>query len=310
MRTKRIGSLEVSVVGLGCNNFGMRIGAAETRAVVDAAIDAGINYFDTAEMYGGGGRSEELLGQALGARRGSVYVATKWGGDPPGVERAGSREAVMTAVEGSLARLGTDYIDHYQLHRPDSDTPIEETLGALAELVEAGKVREIGCSNFDVPMLDQAAAAAATSGVTGFASVQNHYSLLTRAPETDGVLDACRRHSIGFVPFFPLEAGVLTGKYRAGEPLPEGTRLAAIGDRAARFIDDRRLATVAAVSDWAAANGHTVLDAAMSWLAGNELVATVISGATKPEQVAANAAAATWEMSSQQRAELERILDG
>ena len=309
MRTRRIGSLEVSVVGLGCNNFGMRIGPEETRAVVDAAIDVGINYFDTAEMYGGGGRSEELLGQALGGRRSGVYIATKWGATPPGVERPGSRDAVMTAVEGSLARLGTDYIDHYQLHRPDPATPIEETLGALAELVDAGKVREIGCSNFDAAQLDQAAAAA-TLGVTGFASVQNQYSLLTRDPETDGVLDACRRHSIAFVPYFPLESGVLTGKYRAGEPLPEGTRLAASGDRAARFIDDHRLAIVAAVSDWAAESGHTVLDAAMSWLAGNAAVATVIAGATRPEQVTANAAAATWEMTPEQRAELERVLQG
>jgi aryl-alcohol dehydrogenase-like predicted oxidoreductase len=309
MKNKQIGSLDVSVVGLGCNNFGMRIDADATRAVVDAAIEAGIDYFDTAEMYGGG-LSEQYLGMALAGRRESVHIATKWGATPPGVERPGRRDEVRTAVEGSLARLGTDYIDHYQLHRPDPDTPVEETLGALAELVTEGKIREIGCSNFDASMLGDAAAAATTIGVAPFASVQNRYSLLTRDPETNGVLDACRRTGVAFVPYFPLESGVLTGKYSAAQSFPEGTRLAAMGDRSAQFIDDERLKVVTAVAEWASSSGHTVLDAAMSWLADNDTVATVIAGATKPEQVRANAAAASWAMTAVERAELEALLAG
>jgi aryl-alcohol dehydrogenase-like predicted oxidoreductase len=216
----------------------------------------------------------------------------------------GTREAVRAAIEGSLRRLGTDYIDHYQLHNPDPETPIGETLAALAELVTEGKVREIGCSNFSAAQLDESTTAASA----GFSTVQNHYSLLTRTPETDGVLDACARHSIGLVPYFPLESGVLTGKYRAGEGLPDGSRLAAWGDRAGAFIDDDRLATVAAISEWAAAHDHTVLDAAMSWLVGNPQVTTVISGATKPEQVRSNVKSSGWAMDPDERAALERLL--
>lgn len=304
MDTRTIGALEISAVGLGCNNFGMRIDAEQTKEVVDAAIDAGINYFDTAEAYGGG-QSEEFLGAALSGRRDSVLVATKWGMLPAETgPRNGTREAMRTALEGSLRRLGTDYVDHYQLHNPDPATPIGETLDALAELVAEGKVREIGCSNFSADQLD----AAASAGARGFATVQNHYSLLTRDPETDGVLDACGRHGIGFVPYFPLESGLLTGKYTAGEELPEGSRLAAWGDRAGMFISDERLAIVAAITEWAGDHGHTVLDAAMSWLTSNPLVATVISGATKPEQAAGNAAAGSWAMSAEERAELEALL--
>ena len=305
MDTRTIGSLEVSVVGLGCNNFGMRIDADQTRAVVDAAIDAGINYFDTAEGYGGG-KSEEFLGAALAGRRESVHVATKWGMLPAadGAPGNGTREAVRTAIEGSLQRLGTDYIDHYQFHNPDPDTPIADTLAALAELVSEGKVREVGCSNFTAAQLDEAAVADPASFVT----VQNHYSLLTRDPETNGVLDACGRHAIGFVPYFPLESGLLTGKYRAGEDLPEGSRLAAWGERAGMFITDERLATVAAISDWAADRGRTVLDAAMSWLTSNPQVSTVISGATKVEQVRGNVAAGSWAMTADERSELEALL--
>ncbi|MBI5088264.1 MAG: aldo/keto reductase [Actinobacteria bacterium] len=308
MERRRIGSLDVSLVGLGCNNFGMRIDAAQTKAVVDAAIDAGITYFDTAESYGNGA-SEEYLGAAVQGRRDQVLIATKWGmavaeGGPP----PGSRDAIRAAVEGSLRRLGTDYIDHYQLHRPDPDTPVGETLSALAELREAGTVREIGCSNFSADQLDEAASIATELGISGFASVQNRYSVLTRDPDTDGVLDACARHGIAFVPFFPLESGVLTGKYRAGAPMPEDSRLAAWGDRAARFIDDDRLRDVAALTEWAESRGHSVLDLAASWLGSNPLVSTVICGATKPEQVHANAEAASWTMSDAERAEAVALL--
>lgn len=295
-------------MGLGCNNFGMRIDADQTRKVVDAAIEAGINYFDTAEGYGGG-KSEEFLGAALAGRRDQVCIATKWGMLP--VENGpanGTREAVRSAIEGSLRRLGTDHIDHYQFHNPDPATPIAETLAALDELVREGKVREIGCSNFSAEQLDEAAAVSEAAGSARFVTVQNHYSLLTRDPETNGVLDACARHSIGFVPYFPLESGLLTGKYKAGEDLPEDSRLAAWGDRAGAFITDERLATVDALSTWAAERGHTVLDAAMSWLTSNPQVATVISGATKVEQVTGNVAAGSWPMTPDDRTTLESLL--
>ena len=305
---RRIGELEVSVVGLGCNNFGMRISAEETKAVVDAAIDAGVNYFDTAESYGGGGRSEEFLGAAIAGRRDQVIVATKWGSPSTATDdapRPGSREGVRAALEGSLRRLGTDHVDHYQLHRPDPDTPLSETLGALAELRAEGKIREIGCSNFTADLLDAAVEAAAESGVDWFASVQNHYSLLTRDPERDGVLDACARHGIAFVPYFPLESGVLTGKYRADEPPPEGTRLAAWGERASRFKNDAAMAEVARLTRWAEDREHSILDLAVSWLVSNDQVASVICGATRPEQVRANVAAAGWALTDADRRDLE-----
>lgn len=305
MEHRRIGELEASVVGLGCNNFGMRIDADQTKAVVDAAIDAGINYFDTAEGYGNG-LSEEFLGAALKGRRDQVLVATKWGMLPTDddVPPTGSAEAVRTAVEASLSRLGTDYIDHYQYHRPDGRTPVAETLGALAELVAEGKVREIGCSNFSAAQLDEAEKISAEAGIPRFVTVQNHYSLLTRDPEDDGVLDACGRLGIGFVPFFPLESGVLTGKYTFGEAAPEGTRLASMGERAERFLNDERAPRVAAMKAWADAKGHSLLDAAIGWLLSDERVTSVISGATKPEQVQANAAAGAWIMTAEERAEL------
>lgn len=291
------------MVGLGCNNFGMRISAAEAKAVVDAALDVGVNCFDTAESYGDGA-SEEYLGAALAGRRDRAVIATKWGGRGS-VEHPGRPAAVRASLEASLARLGTDHVDHYQLHRPDPTTPIADTLGVLAELRAEGKVREIGCSNFTAEQLDEAAAAAVEAGLPPFASVQNHYSLLTRDPESNGVLDACARHGIAFVPYFPLEAGVLTGKYRRGEALPEGSRLAAWGARGEGFLGDDRLARVAALSDWVAERGHTILDLAMSWLVSNPQVATVISGATKPEQVRANVAAAGWALTTAERAALD-----
>lgn len=303
MERRRIGVLEVSVVGLGCNNFGMRISAAEAKAVVDAALDSGVNYFDTAESYGDGA-SEEFLGPAVTTRRDEVLIATKWGGRGSS-DHPGAPAAVRASLEASLARLGTDHVDHYQLHRPDPTTPIADTLGVLAELRAEGKVREIGCSNFTAGQLDEAAAVAGELGLPPFASVQNHYSVLTRDPEDNGVLGACARHGVAFVPYFPLESGVLTGKYRCGEAPPEGSRLAAWGARGEGFLGDDRLARVAAMSDWAAERGHTILDLAMSWLASNPQVATVIAGATKPEQVRANVAAASWALTAADRAALD-----
>lgn len=296
------------MVGLGCNNFGMRIDEAQTKVVVDAAIEAGITYFDTAEGYGGG-TSERYLGAALAGRRDQVAIATKWGMLPAedGAPPNGSPEAVRAAVDGSLERLGTDRIDHYQMHNPDPSVPIGETLGALADLVAEGKVLELGCSNFSADQLDEATTAGAATGAS-FVTVQNHYSLLTRQPESNGVLEACARHGIGFVPYFPLESGVLTGKYTAGAELPAGSRLEAWGERAGFFLSDERLAVVEAVSAWAAERGRTVLDAAMSWLTSNPQVTTVISGATKAEQAAGNAAAGSWAMTAEERTELEALL--
>jgi aryl-alcohol dehydrogenase-like predicted oxidoreductase len=309
MEYRRIGQLEVSLVGLGCNNFGMTIDAEQTARVVDAALDAGITYFDTAESYGKG-QSEEFLGRALGARRPDVFVATKWGhtaslGEG---ERGGDPALVRRSLEASLRRLGTDYVDHYQLHRPDPDTPPAETLGVLEELRQEGKVREIGCSDFTAAQLDDAASAAEARSLHPYASVQNHYSLLKREPERGGVLEACARHDVAFVPYFPLESGLLTGKYHAGRPLPDDSRLQRGGKRAGAFIDDDQLAIVERLTAWAAERDRSMLELAMSWLASNPQVASVIAGATKPDQVTANAAAAGWRMSAEERAEVDRLV--
>lgn len=308
MEMRKIGSLDVSVVGLGCNNFGMRIDADATVSVVDAALDAGINYFDTAESYGNGA-SEEFLGAALAGRRDDALIATKWGGARRADDStpAGTPDAVRTSLEASLERLGVDHIDHYQLHQPDAETPIADTLGVLAELRDAGKIREIGCSNFSEAQLDEAANVAAELDVAPFASVQNHYSLLTRDPESNGVLAACERTGTAFVPFFPLESGVLTGKYRPGESYPPDTRLA-VWERPERFASDDRLETVAALEKFATGAGHTVLDLAIGWLVTNPLVASVICGATKPEQVTSNIAASSWRLSDTERAQVDTIL--
>ncbi len=311
MEHRSLGQLSVSVVGLGCNNFGMRIDAEQTARVVHAAIDAGINYFDTAESYGRG-MSEEYLGRALGDRRSDVLVATKWGhtvslGDG---ERGGDPTQIRRRLEDSLRRLGTDYVDHYQLHRPDPDTPAEDTLGCLAELREEGKIREIGCTHFTADQLRAAHAAAIDHGLSPYPSVQNHFSLLTRDPETDGVFAACEELGVAFVPYFPLESGLLTGKYRRGEARPEGSRLAAWGDRADAFIDDDKLAVVERLIAWSDARGHDLLDLAISWHTSHPLVATVIAGATKPEQIAANVAAASWNLTDADRAEVDAVIAG
>ncbi|WCO68122.1 aldo/keto reductase [Iamia majanohamensis] len=311
METKEIGELEVSAVGLGCNNFGMMIDQAGTQAVVDAALEAGITYFDTAESYGGG-ESEVMLGKALGSRRDEMVIATKWGHTKSlaAGERGGDPALVREHLEASLTKLGTDHVDHYQLHRPDPDTPPEETLGVLAELRAEGKVREIGCTAFSAAQLEEHHAAAEAAGVPPWASVQNHYSLLTRDPETDGVFDACERLGTAFVPFFPLESGLLTGKYRAGEDRPDDARLARWGERSADFIDDDRLAVVERLIAWCEERDHTLLDLAISWHTSHPLVASVISGATRPDQVRANVAASTWSLTAEDRAEVDRVVAG
>jgi aryl-alcohol dehydrogenase-like predicted oxidoreductase len=304
MDTRTIGSLTVSVVGLGCNNFGMRIGRQETAAVVGAALDAGITLFDTADIYGGT-KSEKHLGAALGARRDEIVLATKFGVPYEGHAGGASPDYIRTAVEDSLSRLGTDRIDLYQLHAPDSKTPIADTLGALGALVAEGKVREIGCSNFSAPMLEEAAGAVA-EGAPSFVSVQNQYNALHREPE-DAVLPLCDRTGLAFLPYFPLASGLLSGKYRAGEAPPEGTRLAAMGEAATSQLSEDRLATVAALQKLAESEGHTVLELAIAWLLSQHSVSSVIAGATKPEQVTANVAAASWRLSPEVLSQVDAI---
>jgi aryl-alcohol dehydrogenase-like predicted oxidoreductase len=286
-----IGSLEVSVVGLGCNNFGGRLGPDETATVVRAALDAGINFFDTADMYGGA-KSETYLGAALGIRRDEIVLATKFGAPYEGHDGGASPGYIRTAVEESLTRLGTDRIDLYQQHVPDPKTPLAETIGTLVELVAEGKIREFGCSNFTVDMLNEAAAAT-PDGSPGFVSVQNQYNILYREPE-NGVLEWCDGAGVAFLPYFPLASGLLSGKYRAGQPPPEGTRLAAMGDGAKSQLSDERLAAVADLDELAEREGHSVLDLAFGWLLSRPAVASVIAGATRPEQITANVAGGTW----------------
>ena len=293
MESVRLGrsELEVSRVGLGCNNFGRRLDRERTRQVVEAALDAGVTFFDTAESYGDGD-SERFLGAALGGRRADVVVATKFGwapGDLPG----GSPERVRLAIDASLDRLGTDVVDLYYYHRPDGVTPLVETLGAMQELVDAGKVRRLGLSNVDVGLLREAGTIGAE-----VVAVQNRYSLIHRDDE-DGVLPFCREHGIGYVPYFPLESGLLTGKYRRGEPAPEGSRLAG------GSLDDERFDEVERLEDRADALGRTVLEAAIGGLASIEGIASVIAGATTAEQVRANAAAGGWRPTA---AELDSLL--
>ncbi len=303
METRAIGSLHVSIVGIGCNNFGKRIDDAASIAVVQAALNAGINFFDTADIYGST-RSEELLGEALGARRKDAIIATKFGVPLDDHRKGASPAYVRQAADASLKRLGTDYIDLYQLHRPDPETPIADTLGALNDLVQAGKVREIGCSNFSVAQL-QEAEAAVKAGAARFVSVQNEYSLFQREPEAD-VLPECARTAIGFLPYFPLANGLLTGKYRKGQPVPQGTRLQ--NAEKAKLLSDENLNKVEALIQYAGSKSHNLLELAFSWLATNPVIPSVIAGATSPQQVQANANAVNWRMTETERAEIDAIM--
>jgi len=293
------------VVGLGCNNFGWRIGAEASALAVNAALDAGIDFFDTADMYGTGA-SEEFLGQALGPRRNQVLIATKFGMKLD-EQRGGARpEYIRRAAEDSLRRLATDHIDLYQLHQPDPQGPIAETLGALDDLVRAGKVREIGCSNFSGDQL-RAAEAAGRAGGARFVSVQNQYSMVHREPEAD-VIPECARLGLAFLPYFPLANGLLTGKYRRGEPHPEGSR--AHDGFGPKVFTDENLALVESLAGFAVAHGHSMLELAVSWLAAQPTVASVIAGAKTPEQVRANATAAGWRLTAADLAAISAILPG
>jgi aryl-alcohol dehydrogenase-like predicted oxidoreductase len=304
MKTRKIGSLDVTVVGLGCNNFGWRIDAAATASVVDAALNAGINFFDTADIYGKG-QSEEYLGRALGSRRDKIILATKFGMEMDDKRRGAKPAYIRQAVENSLRRLGTDHIDLYQLHRPDPDTPIQDTLGALAELVQAGKVREIGCSNFSVEQL-QEAEGAVKSGAARFVSVQNQYSILHREPEPQ-VLPECARAGLAFLPFFPLANGLLTGKYQRSKTPPPGSRAeAGFGPK---VFTDENLAIVEQLTEFAESRGHTILELAFRWLLTRSEIPSVIAGAKSAEQVKGNVAAGStdWVLTDAELAEINRI---
>ncbi len=303
METRKIGSLDVSVVGLGCNNFGRRLDAERTAVVVHAALDAGINFFDTADVYGAG-QSEEFLGKALGSRRHEAVIATKFGNHMEGQGQGASPAYIRTAVEASLRRLGTDVIDLYQLHKPDENTPIADTLGALDDLVKAGKVREIGGSNFSAQQIAEAEAAAKGAR---FISIQNHYSMLHRAPENDGVLAECERLGLAFLPYFPLAAGMLTGKVRKGQPKPENSRVSDPGYEN-RFGTPHNIDLVEALIPFAEQRGHTILQLAFAWLLACPVVASVIAGATRAEQIQANVASAGWTLTEADLAEIDTIL--
>jgi aryl-alcohol dehydrogenase-like predicted oxidoreductase len=313
MRYRALGDsgLRVSVAGLGCNNFGRRLGLDATRAVVDAALDAGITLLDTSDTYGGAVRSEELLGEVLEGRRDQVVLATKFGhqsadlGYGPAAGAKGGRAYIRRAVEQSLRRLRTDYIDLYQIHTPDPSTPIAETLTALSELVREGKVRYLGHSNFAGWQIAEAACVARELGAVPFISAQNHWSLLERAAE-DEVVPAARQFGLGVLPFFPLANGLLTGKIRRGQPVPENSRLAGRPE----YVTDAKLDRVEALIAWCAEQGITILDAAIGGLAALPGCTSVIAGATTPEQAKANAAAAAWEPSQEQLMAISDIMPG
>ena len=293
MDTRPIGSLNATVIGIGCNNFGRRLDADASASVVNAALDAGINFFDTADVYGSG-QSEEYLAKALGSRRSEAVIATKFGNQMEGQGKGAKPDYIKTAVEASLRRLNTDYIDLYQLHVPDADTPIADTLGALDELVKAGKLLEIGASNFSRQQIRDAESAV-KPGAARFVSLQNHYSLLERDDEAEA-LPECERLNIAYLPYFPLASGLLTGKYRRGQPMPEGTRIVA-GSRFAHVLE-QRLPVIEGLAEFAESCGHTLLELAFSWLLARPVVASVIAGAMNPDQVKANAHAATWKLTA------------
>jgi aryl-alcohol dehydrogenase-like predicted oxidoreductase len=303
--------LMVSAVGIGCNAFSRRVDQAGVEEILDTAQDVGVTLLDTADVYGARpGASEEMLGRALKGRREDFVVATKFGMDMQGANGAdhgarGSRRYVRRAVEASLTRLETDHIDLYQLHRPDPVTPVAETLAALTELVHEGKVRYLGCSNFAGWQVADAAWTSETKGLEHFVSVQNHYSLLTRDLEQE-VAPACERFGLGVLPYFPLEYGLLTGKYRRGEAAPEGSR-AALDPSRSGWLAGADWDRIEAIEKYAESRGLSVLDVAVAGLAAQPAVSSVISGATRSEQVRANAAALRWQPSTEDLAELAAI---
>lgn len=310
MEIRNLGTsgLRVSVVGLGCNNFGVRLDLDRSRAVVDAAIDHGITLFDTADTYGGRGGSETFLGEILGKRRKDIILATKFGMamDDDGIKIGGARRYIMSAVEDSLTRLKTDWIDLYQLHKPDPLTPIEETLRALDDLVTAGKVRYIGCSNLAGWQVADAHWTALNAGAYPFVSCQDEYSLVVRDIEKE-LIPAAQHFGMGLLPFFPLACGLLTGKYKRGEALPEGARITKEQRHADRYLTERNWDIVEGLRAYAEERGHTLLELAFSWLARRQPVSSVIAGATRPEQIAQNVTAVGWAMTDEDMAAIDKI---
>ena len=302
---RSIGSIPVPLAGVGCNNFGRRIDERRAKEVVDATFEVGATLFDTADLYGSGA-SEEFLGKALRSRRDEAVIVSKFGmRTPPDGLSGGDPVWTVRACEDSLTRLGTDRIDVYLIHTPDDATPIADTLTAMSHLVDEGKVREIGCSNFSAEQLEEAEEAAKEKGVRRFVTVQNEYSLLAREAREE-VLPACRKLGLSFMPYFPLASGLLTGKYRKGQPPPPGTRLAGRGDE---LMNDERLDLVERLMAFAEQRGHTILELAMSWLTSQPEIATVIAGATSAEQVRANAEAVeAWRLSEDEFAEIDDLL--
>ena len=300
--------LRVSTIGLGCNNFGGRIDEPATKAVIHKALDLGITLFDTADVYGERGGSETLMGRILGDNRKRIVLATKFAApmDDSGEMMGGSRRYIMRAVEDSLRRLQTDYIDLYQMHRTDDRTPIEESLRALDDLIRQGKVRYIGCSNFPAWRMTDAAWTAKTAGINGFVSCQDEYSLIHRDPEAE-LIPAARKLGFGLLPYFPLASGLLTGKYRRNVTLPEGTRLANTQRLADRYLTERNWTMAEKLGDFVEARGRTMLELAFSWLLAQSPVASVIAGATRPEQLEQNVKAGSWVLTQEELAEIDRI---
>jgi len=300
--------LQVSVAGLGCNNFGMRIDADQTKAVVHRALDEGITFFDTADIYGGRGGSEEMLGKALGSRRNEVVVASKFGmvmGDGP-YGRGASRRYIMAACEGSLRRLGTDYIDLYQIHTPDPATPEHETLEALDTLVRSGKVRYVGCSNYAGWQLADAVWTSRAHNLASYVSAQNQYNLLDRAIERE-LVPACRHYGVGILPFFPLASGFLTGKYKRGAQPPKDTRFGAMKRLADQVLNDRNWEILERLQDFASKREHSLTELAVGWLIARPEVSSVICGATRPEQVTDNVKAIGWKLSKDELADVDKL---
>lgn len=301
--------LRVSLVGIGCNNFGGRVDAEASKAVIRKALDLGISLFDTADVYGNKGGSETILGDYLGAERNNIVLATKfgWDMDSEGNLKGASRRYIVRAVEASLKRLKTDYIDLYQLHKPDPLTPIEETLRVLGDLIRQGMVRYIGCSNLPAWQVVEAYWTAKSLGLEGFISCQDEYSLLVRKPEPE-LLPAMERYGLGLLPYFPLASGLLSGKYHRDAPLPEGARLTKSQGLANDFLTEKNWRIVEGLRKFCDERGHTLLELAFSWLLAKPTVASVIAGATKPEQLEQNVRAADWKLNPQDLAEVDRIV--
>ncbi|MGH6718409.1 MAG: aldo/keto reductase [Alphaproteobacteria bacterium] len=300
--------LRVSAVGLGCNNFGGRLDLAASRPVIHKALDLGITLFDTADVYGNKGGSETILGRVLGARRKDVVLASKFGltMDTAGVLQGASRRYIMAALEASLRRLRTDWIDLYQLHTADALTPIEETLSALDDLIRQGKVRYVGCSNLPAWQVVEAQWTARSRGFDGFIACQDEYSLIVRDAEAE-LIPAMNAQGLGLLPYFPLACGMLTGKYRRGKPMPKGARITNDPSYGERYMTKANWTIVEGLAAFARARGRTLLELAVSWLLARAPVASVIAGATKPLQVAANAKAANWALSAEELAEVDRL---